>query len=42
MIRTVSAALPRFALFLLALVPVITVFFILQSMASGALTAYRL
>ena len=30
MIRTVSAALPRIALFLLALVPVITVFFILQ------------
>ena len=37
MIRTVSAALPRIALFLLALVPVVTVFFILQSMASGAL-----
>ena len=37
MIRTVSAALPRIALVLLALVPVVTVFFILQSMASGAL-----
>lgn len=39
MFRTVSAAVPRFALFLLAIIPVLTGVLVLQSMQSGDLNA---